>query len=199
MKTSWIQRYRTPADVRLDVPIETSVRIPLHKGRIFAKALSGLLVALGSGVALTLGVLGTLRHYGELSQEIMLAIAVLGGLAAMLRGISQLQDAEAGLVVGPRGLTIHAGGVSTLNPIPWSAVSGLETKRHRGLPYVAVQLRDAERFLPERGVLGGWLSAFNRRIAGGALTISPQWLQVSMPDLESLLRRYFAHYGNPRK
>jgi hypothetical protein len=178
---------------------DRSERIPLHKGRILAKTISGLLVTIASGIALVLGVLGTLRHYGDVSQQIALTIALLGGLAAMLRGISQLQNGEPGLIVGPRGLTIHAGDVGTLGPIPWSAVSKLETKRHSGRPYVAVQLREPGRFLPDPGLLGQLLGALNRRMSSGAVTISPQWLQIAPKDLDALLQRYFERYrgGNP--
>ena len=208
----WMSGYKTPADVRLDMPIESTVRIPLHKSRIAVQAIAALIAIFVSGRVLLFGT-SSAFHYkdpvailtasmalsiGNIIAIVAASIALISSASVLLRSIAKLQDAEPGLTVAPRGLKIRSENVTpTTETIPWSAIKSLETKRMRGFPYIAVQLNDPARFLAGSSTVGAAVAKLNGGVAGAPITISPKLLQISMTDLESLLQRYFAHYAAP--
>jgi hypothetical protein len=198
-----IAHRRTPADVRLDLPIEATIHVPLDRRRIAMQTLVGLVVTLLTTTWLILMALGSVQgdswqvmlpvHQSNGWQLAGTCIALAGAISAALRGMRRLQDPEPGLVVGPRGLRVRSG-ESTLQSetIPWSAIRAVETRGQRGRPYIALQLREPQRYAPPASVFN-WPG---RRLRGDALAISPQFLRIGLPDLEALLRRYFEHYSS---
>jgi hypothetical protein len=192
-----LARQRTPADLKLDQPIEVTVRVPLDKRRIAQQALAGLLVTLATTVVLILMALGI--RPGNDWQVAGTCFALAGAIFGALRGMRRLQDADPGLVVGPHGLRIRSNdGALQSDTIPWSAIQSVETRGRHGRPYVALHLRDPQRYAPATPTLNpfGWIG---RSVRGDSLAIAPQFLRIALPDLEALLRRYFDHYSTAAK
>lgn len=207
MNATWVYRYRTPSTVRLDLPIDATVNIPLHKGRIAMQGVAGIAIIAVSLRALLFGFPGiahqmnaTSTFSGSLRLLAIVAATVfgmLGGAAILLRSFHRLQDAEPGLSVGPRGIRIRSENTAPRNDtIPWTAIRSLERREYRRRPYIAVHLVDPQRFTSASSLFTALIARLNHRIAGSAITISPQWLQISMIDLETLLRRYFEQYAS---
>jgi len=190
---------RTPADLKLDLPIDATIRVPLNKRRIALQALVGLIVTLATTATLILMALDVLQRSNDW-QLTGTALALAGAISSMLRGMRRLQDPEPGLIVGPRGVRIRSDEkAQTSETIPWNAIGSLETRGHQGRMYVALLLREPQRYAQPSSLLGylfGWL---DRRAREGVLVISPQWLRIALPDLETMLRRYLQHYGKSGK
>ncbi len=199
---------KTPNDLRLDAPVESVVHIPLNQPRAIFRMLSFVAMAGGSVYALvtvalhfndptfmakipTLGdtldsTMITLRILQLLSAVGTLAFAVLGAL----RVIALLQSAQAGLSVGPRGITLayelrHPGG----RLIPWSSIAAIEARKPQGVPSIVLRLR------PPKNVEGNF-SRFSLW-PGARVTIPVRSLRVAHGDLKILLERYFARYATP--
>jgi hypothetical protein len=113
---------------------------------------------------------------------------LLFGVFGALRMIALLQSHEAGLTVGPRGITIA---FDLRNPngrhIPWRSIAAIELRKPQGIPAVALRLRPPDD--PPRDY-----SRFSRW-TGSRVTIPPRSLRVGHADLKMLLDRYFAHYA----
>jgi hypothetical protein len=198
---------KTPADVRLDGPIESVVHIPLNHARAVLRLLSFVAMAGGSIFALVTVALHfndptfmtKIPSLGDALDSTMIALRILQlmsavgtlafGVLGALRVIALLQSHQAGLSVGPRGITLayelrHPGGLL----IPWSSIAKIELRSPRGNPSIVLRLR------PPRNADGNY-----SRFAfwpGARETIPVRSLRVAHGDLKMLIDRYFAHYGN---
>jgi len=192
--TSW--QNRTAEGVRVDRSITGSVSIPVHKRRLALQALASLAVTVFCLGSVLFGVLGKIPGETNPWHFVGTGFGAIGGLYGWLRGIWRLQNADAGLIVAPRGLTILAEQPGRrIGLIPWSAVLRFESRKRKGQPYVAVHLHEPRRLLAQRGPFRDLLYLLRSRLSGSPVTISPQLLRISPGDLETLLRRYLAHYG----
>ena len=190
-----LARQRTPADMRLDLPIDATIRVPLDKRRLGMQVLAGVFVTLVTTTVLILMALGILHRNNDW-QLAGTCIALAGAISGALRGMRRLQDPDPGLIVGPRGLRMRSNDSALqAETIPWNAIRSLEMHGKRGRPYIALHLREPQRYAPPASAFN-WLG---RRIRGDALAISPQWLRIGLPDLEALLRRYLEHYSSDKR
>jgi hypothetical protein len=188
---------RTTAAANSELPARATLRIPLHHGHLALKAGAALVVLLGC-----CGVL-VLKGMGKLSPELpwqlaSTGIALAAAVYAMLKAIARLQDGDPGLIVAPDGLTIR-----TENPgrrmgrIPWRAIAGFTTRRHKGHVHIEVQLRDPARCLADDGrPFGSMLHRLRAHVGGGKVVITPFWLRIENAKLEALLAGYLARYAH---
>jgi hypothetical protein len=199
---------KTPADVRLDAPIDTAVHIPLNHVRAVFRLLSLVVMAGGSVFAIVTvalhfndatsvtkiksvdEALGSTMIAMRILQLIIAAATLAFGVFAALRAVALLQSREAGLTVGPRGITLAC---ELRDPngrqIPWRSIAAIELRKRKGIPAVVLRLCTPDDPLRDNRWFSRWF--------GSRVTITPRSLRVGHVDLKILLDRYFAHYAVP--
>jgi hypothetical protein len=197
---------KTPADVRLDGPIEATVHIPLNVARATLRLLSLLIMAGGSLFALVtvavhfndptfLTKIGPASDIAGMSvtvvrilQLLIAAGTLLFAVFGTLRLFALVQSHDAGLSVGPRGITV-ACDLSSANPrhIAWRSLASIEASKPQGIPTVTLRLRSPDDTSRDYRRFRFW--------PGSRLTIQTRSLRIKHTDLKMLLDRYFAHYA----
>ncbi len=200
---------KTPADVRLDAPIDATIHIPLNPFRTFVRLLSLVVVAGGavfalinvalhfddptvaSKIGLPGGMWGDTVTWVRILQILISALTLLFAVFGVLRTIALLQSREAGLSVGPRGVTVacdlrHPNG----QRLPWHSIAAIEHRKLQGIPAVVLRLRAPDDGLRDYRRFGLWPAS--------RIVIQARWLRVAQADLNALLDRYFAKYAAPQ-
>ncbi len=200
---------KTPTDVRLDGPIEATVHVPLNVPRAMLRFLSLLIMAGGALFALvTVAVhfndatfltkigsanylVGTSVTIVRILQLLIAAATLLFAVFATLRLFALVQSNEAGLMVGPRGITV-ACDLRTANAqrIVWRSIRAIEPSKSQGLLNVTLRLNPPDDNSRDYRYFRFW--------RGSELVIQTRSLRIKHTDLTNLLNRYFAEYAIPK-
>jgi len=199
---------KTPAEVRLDRPIDATVHVPLNLARALLRLLSLLIMAGGSLFALVTvavhfndptfltkigpanSLAGTSVTVVRVLQLLIAAATLLFAVFAALRLFALVQSHEAGLNVGPRGVTV-ACDLRSASPqrIAWRSIRSIEASKPQGILTVVIRLRSPDDASPDYRRFRFW--------PGSRVTIQTRSLRIKHTDLKMLLDRYFAHYATP--
>jgi hypothetical protein len=200
---------KTPADVRLDAPIDATVRVPLNLARALLRLLSLLIMAGGSLFALVTvavhfndatfltkpgpanSLAGTSVTAVRILQLTIAAGTLLFAVFAALRLFALVQSHEAGLTVGPRGVIVACDMRSaTPRRLAWREIGSIQASKSQGIPTHVLHLRAPDDKSVDYSRFKFW--------PGARVTIQTRSLRISHTDLKILLERYFAHYAVPQ-
>lgn len=126
-----------------------------------------------------------------------LGLAALLALAALLRNIYRLQDADPVLTVSSKGLAFKPSLLGSRVSIPWSAIHDVRFRKLKRLCRVAVVVDRADRYAPQFG-----FALARLRLPGMAAPAQTVALTVSMGDAawqrtQACIRGYLAAAGKP--
>ncbi len=199
---------KTPADLRLDAPVDSTVHVPLNLGRALLRMLSLIIMAGGSLYAIVtvaihfndptfltkMGdantVVGDSVTAVRILQIVIAAATLLVGVLGILRSFALMQSRESGLMLGPRGITIACDlRKTTPRWIGWRSIASIDQIK-RGVPAVVLRLRPPDDAAGDYRYFKFW--------PGSRVIIQTRALLVKPSDLKILIDRYFTHYAIPQ-
>jgi hypothetical protein len=173
--------------------LQRTVRIEHDRRRLAFAALASAIATLALPVMAVLGVMHP-AHPAPAWTLAPLGVAIAVAAFGLLRNVSRLQDGDPALVISPRGLRFRPQGLGEIARIPWSAIRGFRSKSYKQHRFIAVQVDDAERYVPRTGFLH-LLRGLRLRSAENEISFSTPMAKQAWKDLEILLQKYLAHYG----
>jgi hypothetical protein len=173
--------------------LQRTVRIEHDRRRLAFAALASAIATLALPVMAVLGVMHP-AHPAPAWTLAPLGVAIAVAAFGLLRNVSRLQDGDPALVISPRGLRFRPQGLGEIARIPWSAIRGFRSKSYKQHRFIAVQVDDAERYVPRTGFLH-LLRGLRLRSAEKEISFSTPMAKQAWKDLEILLQKYLAHYG----
>jgi hypothetical protein len=123
---------------------------------------------------------------------------IVSGAVATLRHLRALQDSQAVVVIGPKGLSINTFDCKLAN-IAWPDIVKFEARKFGHRPYISVGLRDPRKYHVQTGWLRELLRRLDVRVTGSAVRINPLGVAMPFDELLRTLRAYRERYGLPEQ
>jgi len=174
--------------------LQRTVRIEHDRRRLAFAALASAIATLALPVMAVVGVMHP-AHPAPAWTLAPLGVAIAVAGFGLLRNVSRLQDGDPALVISPRGLSFRPQGLGEIAHIPWSAIRGFRSRSYKQHRFIAVQVDDAEQYAPRTGFLH-LFRGLRLRSAANEISFSTPMAKQAWKDLEILLQKYLAHYGD---
>ncbi len=124
-------------------------------------------------------------------------IGAVAAVLGMLRNVYRLQDGDPAIVISPRGLQFRPAVLGETARIPWSAIRGVASKRHKNMRYLVFEVEEADRYGVAAGLFGHWRPLAARGAPTGRVAFTVPMSGAAWTRLDALVHRYFARYATP--
>ena len=126
-------------------------------------------------------------------------IRVVGAAALLFFGlcgayaIAKLFDTKPGLILGRDGITDNTSALR-LGPIAWNDILDIRVSSVSRQRFLTLRVRDPEQYLRKTGPFRRLLLAKSAEMTGSPINISASALQITLPELENLVRGCWTVY-----
>lgn len=122
----------------------------------------------------------------------IVAIVFFGGCAVY--GIRKMFDKKPGLVFNSAGIIDNSSGVAA-GFVPWNEILGAEIFQIMNQPCLVIQVKNPENFVARGNPLKSLAMKTNMKMCGSPITIGPNTLKMSFPELLTTFQRYHQAYA----